>query len=43
MPKELEHMIEIKPAIEELCSTFYLLLESLGFFKKSDMLLMDVY
>lgn len=43
IPMELQHMLVIKPAIEELCSTFYLLLESLGFFKKPGMLLSDMY
>lgn len=43
IPEELESLIEIKPAIVELCSTFYLILETLGFYKKPDILLSDLY
>lgn len=43
IPTELEHLLEIKPAVEELCKTFYLILETLGFYKKPNILLMDLY
>ena len=43
IPKELEHMMEIRNSIEELCSTFYLILESLGYYKKPGLLLSDYY
>ena len=43
IPKELEHVMEIRGTVEELCSTFYLILESLGFYKKPGMLLSDYY
>lgn len=43
IPEELEPLIEVKSAILELCSTFYLILETLGYYKKPDVLLMDLY
>ncbi len=43
VPKELEHMMEIRKSVEELCSTFYFILESLGFYKKPGILLSDYY
>lgn len=43
IPKEIEHMMEIRSSVEELCNTFYLILESLGFYKKPGILLSDYY
>ena len=42
VPEELEHVMEIKPAVLELCSTFYFILESIGFYKKPGVLLCDL-
>lgn len=43
IPVEIQHMLSIRPAVEELCSTFYLILESIGYFKRPGMLLSDMY
>lgn len=43
IPTELEHMLEIRSSVEELCSTFYLILESLGYYKKPGILISDYY
>lgn len=42
LPEELEHIMVLKPAVLELCSTFYFILESLGFHKKPGFLLSDL-
>ena len=42
LPEELQNMMVLKPAVLELCSTFYFILESLGFYKKPGFLLSDL-
>lgn len=42
LPEELQDLMVVKPAVLELCSTFYFILESLGIYKKPGYLLSDL-
>ena len=42
LPEELQDIMVVKPAVLELCSTFYFILESLGVYKKPGYLLSDL-
>lgn len=42
LPEELSEMMVLRSAVLELCSTFYFILESLGFYKKPGFLLSDL-
>lgn len=42
LPEELQDIMVVKPAVLELCSTFYFILESLGIYKKPGYLLSDL-
>lgn len=43
LPEELSHVMEAKPVVEELCGTFYFILESLGYYKKPNKILSELY
>ena len=43
LPEELAGMIEVNPVVNELCGTFYFILESLGYYKKPDKILSELY
>lgn len=43
IPEELESILDIRPLVLELCKAFYRILETVGYFKKTDILLSDIY
>jgi len=43
VPEDLEVLMTFRPAVQELCSTFYTILLTLGYFRKPGTLISDIY